>query len=55
MDDHIKSGNQRPDSLKLRLENGKICFTRETERKFYFILTIIMLALGACFKLGALQ
>ena len=33
-------------------ENGKIYFTRETERKFYFVLTIIMLLLGILAKAG---
>jgi hypothetical protein len=37
------------------LENGRIYFSRVTERKFFFSLTVIMLLLGALFKLGVLQ
>ena len=33
-------------------EKGKIYFTRETERKFYFGLTIIMLLFGILAKVG---
>ena len=31
---------------RIRFENGKIYFTREMERKFFFILTMIMLLAG---------
>ena len=33
-------------------EKGKIYFTRETEKKFYFGLTIIMLLSGILAKIG---
>jgi hypothetical protein len=33
-------------------KNGKMYFTREMERKFYFILTILMLLLGLLAKTG---
>jgi len=36
----------------LAYDNGKIYFSRETERKFYFVLTIIMLISGIIFKSG---
>ena len=36
----------------LLYENGKIYFTRETERKFYFVLMIIMAILGILAKAG---
>ncbi len=36
----------------LRYGNGKIYFTRETEKKIYFALTIIMLVLGILAKAG---
>ena len=55
MNDHIESGNDRQDSRKLYLEKDRLYFNKDTERKFFFILTIIMLVLGACFKLGVLQ
>jgi len=37
------------------LENGHLYFSRLAERKFFFSLTVIMLLLGALFKLGVLQ
>ena len=55
MDHHIESGNDQQDGRKLHFENGRIYCSKDTERKFFFILTIIMFLLGACFKLGVLQ
>ncbi|UCF95781.1 MAG: hypothetical protein JSW39_07400 [Desulfobacterales bacterium] len=43
------------DKKKLRLENGRIYFSRAAERKFFFSLTVIMLLLGVLFRLGVLQ
>ena len=37
---------------KLRVENGRIYFSRAAERRFFFALTVIMLVLGAGAKLG---
>jgi hypothetical protein len=39
---------------KLRIEDGRIYFSRTAERKFFFCLTVIMLLLGVLFKLGVL-
>ncbi len=36
----------------VQYQDGKIFFSRETERKFYFILTILMLLLGLLAKAG---
>ena len=33
-------------------ENGKIYFSKEAERKFYFILAVIMLVTGILYKTG---
>lgn len=33
------------------IKAGRLWFTRETERRFYFILTVIMLAVGILYKL----
>ena len=33
-------------------ENGKIYFSRHTERRFFFVLTIVMLLAGILFKAG---
>jgi hypothetical protein len=40
---------------KLRIEGGRIYFSRAVERKFFFGLTVAMLLLGILFKLGVLQ
>lgn len=43
----------RPNDRKpVRYENGKFFFTREGERRFYFFLTLCMMALGIGFKVG---
>ncbi|WP_299982412.1 hypothetical protein [Desulfobacula sp.] len=36
---------------KIMLENGKLFFSKETERKFFFFMTIIMLVMGIFVKL----
>ncbi len=36
---------------KIILENGKLFFTRETERKFFFFMTLFMLLMGVFVKL----
>lgn len=36
----------------LSYDNGKIYFSRQTERKFYFVLTMIVLISGIIFKSG---
>ena len=46
---------ERQDKEKLRLEDGRIYFSRAAERKFFFSLTVIMLVIGVLFKLGVLQ
>ena len=33
---------------------GRVWFTREAERRFYFILTMIMLAVGILYKTGVI-
>lgn len=39
---------------RLITQDGRLWFTREAERRFYFILTIIMLAVGILYKLGVI-
>jgi hypothetical protein len=43
-----------PSSNKKRLQmtGGKIYFSRQAERRFFFALTVVMLILGLCFKMG---
>jgi len=44
----IKTAQQK----RVQYKNGKVYFSRETERKFFFILTIVMLLLGLIAKAG---
>lgn len=37
----------------VRVENGKIFFSRAAERKFYFYLTLVLILTGLIYKLGA--
>jgi hypothetical protein len=46
--------SQDQDKRRLRVEDGRIYFSRGAERKFFFSLTVIMLLLGILFKLGVL-
>ena len=39
---------------RLMGKNGRLWFTREAERRFYFILTMIMLVVGICYKTGVI-
>jgi hypothetical protein len=39
----------------LHFEDGRLYFSKDTERRFFFALTLIMLVIGACFKLGVWQ
>jgi len=55
MDYHLGSRLEQKNNKILHLEDGRLYFSKDTERRFFFILTIIMLVLGACFKLGVWQ
>lgn len=55
MDHHSEAGKRQPGVRKLKFENGKLYFSKDAERRFYFILTLIVLGVGACFKLGLLR
>ena len=39
---------------KIQYRNGKFYFSRRAERKFYFMLTLLMLVLGLLAKAGLL-
>ena len=47
-------GNKTETKKMIQYKNGKIYFSKETERAFYFILTILMLLLGLLAKAGLL-
>jgi hypothetical protein len=53
--EHIGTRMEPQGKKKLRIENGRIYFSRAAERKFFFSLTVIMLLLGILFKLGVLK
>jgi hypothetical protein len=47
-----------PDGQKkkmLMIENGKIYFSKDLERKFFLVLTIALLLSGLMYKIGVLQ
>lgn len=46
----VKTKNARKKLIVYK--EGKFYFTKEAERTFFFILTIIMLTAGILFKLG---
>ena len=46
--------NQQTNKM-LYFENGRLYFSKDTERKFFFVLTVLMLLVGVCFKLGVWQ
>ena len=39
----------------LRIENGKIFFSKDLERNFFMVLTIALLLSGLMYKIGVLQ
>ena len=52
MENGVASRLDQKDNRILHFEDGRIYFSRIAERRFFFALTIIMLLLGAGFKLG---
>ena len=47
-----ESHESRSGKPRIVIQAGRSWFTREMERRFYFILTVIMLTAGILFKLG---
>ena len=45
----------KKENKPLIFENGKIYFSKENERRFYFLLTLIMLLAGVLYKVGLFQ
>ena len=45
-------GHDRPAQKRLHHEQGRTYFTRETERKLFFIMTVAMLVSGIFVKIG---
>ena len=55
MKQHIGSHIDQPANKMLHFEDGRLYFSKDTERRFFFTLTVIMLVIGAGFKLGVWQ
>lgn len=55
MRQHNASRTHQPAIKILHFEDGRLCFSKDTERRFFFTLTVIMLVIGAGFKLGVWQ
>ena len=55
MKQHKRSRTHQPANKLLQFKDGRLYFNKDTERKFFFALTVIMLVIGACFKLGFWQ
>jgi hypothetical protein len=55
MKQHSGSRTHQPANKMLRYEDGRLYFSKDTERRFFFALTVMMLLVGACFKLGVWQ
>jgi len=48
-----KTQIQKPEQNKaIRIKNGRLYFTKETERLIYFALTVVMLLAGLMVKIG---
>lgn len=47
----IQAGRRKK---RILYQDGRLYFSKETERKFYFILTMIMLVAGILYKTGIL-
>ena len=50
----IDDSGAKKNKTGIRRENGKIYFSRDSERKFYFILSLILFFAGLCYKTGVL-
>jgi len=44
----------KPKKKLLIFENGKVYYSRELERNFYFVLAIVLLLSGLMYKIGML-
>ena len=51
IENHMAQGKNK----NLRVEKGKVYFSRDAERKFYFALSLIVFLAGLFYKLGILQ
>ncbi len=50
----IEYRDDRPKKKMLIFEDGKVYFSRDLERNFYFVLAIVLLLSGVMYKIGVL-
>ena len=55
MKQHSGSHAYQQSNKMLHFKDGRLYFSKDTERKFFFTMTVIMLVIGACCKLGVWQ
>ena len=53
--DRIENKMPQRENGRLRIVNGKVYFSRDAERKFYFTLSLMIFLTGLLYKLGILQ
>jgi hypothetical protein len=53
MNDRYRKNN-KGQKKTLCYQNGRLYFTKQAERSFYFILTLVMLVAGVLYKSGIL-
>jgi hypothetical protein len=46
------TAHQKNHKNKIYYQDGRFYFTRQAERTFYFILTMVMLVAGMLYKIG---
>ncbi len=49
-----KSKGWLADTFPVRFRRGRIWYTKEIERRVFFLLTLIMLVAGILYKLGVM-
>jgi hypothetical protein len=53
--DRIDIQTAPQENRKLRVDKGRIYFSREAERRFYFGVSLMLFLAGLLYKLGILQ
>lgn len=51
---HCERSDRIARQPRIRRQDGRLWFSRETERQVYFVLTLIMLIIGILYKTGVL-
>jgi len=48
-------GNPQENGKRIWFPEGRIYFSRDTERRFFFIMTLVMAVFGIAVKLGGIK